>query len=42
MAGAREVMKIPQLVRYCNVGAFGAGVQSAIFFALTRVGCPTS
>jgi putative flippase GtrA len=29
-------MKIPQFVRYCIVGGFGAGVQSAIFFALTR------
>jgi putative flippase GtrA len=29
-------MKIPQFIRYCIVGAFGAGVQSVIFFALTR------
>jgi putative flippase GtrA len=29
-------MKIPQFVRYCIVGAFGAGVQRVIFFAFTR------
>jgi putative flippase GtrA len=29
-------MKIPQFVKYCIVGGFGAGVQSVIFYALTR------
>jgi putative flippase GtrA len=29
-------MKIPQFIRYCIVRAFGAGVQSVIFFTLTR------
>jgi putative flippase GtrA len=29
-------MKIPQFVRYCIVGGFGAGVQSVIFYVLTR------
>ncbi|MGP8125107.1 MAG: GtrA family protein [Nitrososphaerales archaeon] len=29
-------MKIPQFIRYCIVGGFGAGVQTAIFYALTR------
>ena len=28
--------KIPQFIRYCIVGGFGAGVQTVIFYALTR------
>jgi len=29
-------MKLPQFVRYCIVGGFGAGVQSVLFYAFTR------
>jgi len=36
MAGARKVVRIPPIHQVLHWRGFGAGVQSAIFFALTR------